>query len=204
MSKAILYLILFIPIFIRAQGVRPDFAQQFYEIHTYTTKDGLSQVSINDIEKDDEGFLWIATQSGLNRFDGTSFYTFDNIEPNGKYINVLLPDHNRIWIGSRARGLSYFDKKTHSFHNIEAMQSVNIDDMVMDSMQHLYVTLENKGIGFIRKDKKTGNFHLWVFPFFGNKNITVTAVFISGSGTLWVGTKEGRLFYGEIKKIPKK
>lgn len=203
MFKAMLYLILFIPLFTQAQDVQPNIAQQFYEIHTYTTKDGLSQVSINDIEQDDEGFLWIATQSGLNRFDGTSFYTFDNTETNSNYINVLLPDHDRIWIGSRATGLSYFDKKAHGFNNIKALQSVNIEGMVMDSMQHLYVTLENKGIGFLRKNIETGNFQLWVFPYFGNKGISATSVFISKSGTLWVGTKEGRLFYGEIKKNPK-
>jgi len=76
------------------------FSQGYYDIHTYTTKDGLSQVSINDIVQDEEGFLWIATQSGLNRFDGTSFYTFDKgdygIGNCGNYINVLLPYHNRI------------------------------------------------------------------------------------------------------------
>ncbi len=183
------------------------FSQGYYEIHTYTTKDGLSQVSINDIVQDDEGFLWIATQSGLNRFDGTSFYTFDNgdygMGSYGNYINALLPDHNRIWIGTRATGLSYFDKKAHRLFSIGALRNFNIEGMAMDTMGNLYVTLENKGIGVLQTKSSKSDLQPWVFPYFKNKDITATAVFISKTGTLWLGTKEGRLFYGKLKSDPK-
>ena len=33
-------------------------------------KDGLSSNRVNDIFKDSEGFMWFATASGLNRYDG--------------------------------------------------------------------------------------------------------------------------------------
>ena len=41
-----------------------------------TITDGLSQVCVNDIIQDKEGFIWIATQDGLNKYDG---YTFKEI-----------------------------------------------------------------------------------------------------------------------------
>lgn len=37
---------------------------------------GLSQVSVNDITQDSKGFIWFATQEGLNRFDGQQFRYF--------------------------------------------------------------------------------------------------------------------------------
>ena len=188
MLKPIIFLlIILIPIFLKAQEIQPVIAQQFYEIHTYTTKDGLSQVSVNDIIQDNEGFLWIATQSGLNRFDGTSFRTFENADYSqencGNYINVLLPDNNIIWIGSRAKGLCYFSKKMHRFFGIEAWQDFNIEDMAMDSLHHLYFTVENKGIGFLKVDNEKYQANL--IPYFNDKSITATTVFITGKGTLW-------------------
>jgi len=205
MLKAIIFIfVASIPVFLHAQERETAIAQQFYEIHTYTTKDGLSQVSVNDIVQDDEGFLWIATQSGLNRFDGTSFRTFENPDYDqrncGKYINVLFPDIDKIWIGSRAKGLCYYDKKAHGFISIEVLQDFDIEDMVMDSFNRLYVTVENKGVAIV--EKADGDYRVYFMPWFGNMGVTATAVFISKKGVLWVGTSEGRLFYGKIKSNP--
>src|SRR5687768_13086152 len=38
--------------------------------------DGLSQMSAQAIAQDSDGFLWIGTQVGLNRYDGATFRTF--------------------------------------------------------------------------------------------------------------------------------
>ena len=204
MFKIVVFLLMPLIFFLLpAEEVQAGINQQYYDLQTYTNKDGLSQVSINDIVLDDEGFLWIATQSGLNRFDGSSFHTFDNAdyakENCGNYINVLIADGNRIWIGTRDAGLCYFDKKEHRFHNIEVLRNINIEDMVMDSFNNLYMTMENKGIGFIAP---YSNINLNIIPFFIRKNINVTTIYISPDGILWVGTKEGRLFYAELKNNP--
>ena len=61
----------------------------------YGTKDGLSQETIRTILKDSNGFLWLGTQEGLNRFDGTSFTVYknqkkDSLSISGNFINTLL------------------------------------------------------------------------------------------------------------------
>ena len=42
----------------------------------YSVKDGLSDNNITCLQQDDEGYLWIGTVAGLNRFDGNSFKKF--------------------------------------------------------------------------------------------------------------------------------
>lgn len=46
------------------------------ESHLYGLKEGLSHRQVNDILEDKRGFIWVATASGLNRFDGYSFRVF--------------------------------------------------------------------------------------------------------------------------------
>ncbi len=48
-----------------------------YHIQHYTDEDGLPQNSIHNILFDDNGFLWLASQLGLVRFDGNSFKVYD-------------------------------------------------------------------------------------------------------------------------------
>jgi signal transduction histidine kinase/ligand-binding sensor domain-containing protein/DNA-binding response OmpR family regulator len=81
---------------------------------------GLSNNQVNSILKDSDGFLWFATMSGLNRYDGYSFKIFrtkpdDNTSLNDNYIYSLyeLPD-KRIWVGTGG-GISIYDSHTEKF-----------------------------------------------------------------------------------------
>lgn len=48
-----------------------------YSVTNYTDENGLPQNSVNAIARDSKGFLWLATEAGLVRFDGQSFFTYD-------------------------------------------------------------------------------------------------------------------------------
>jgi hypothetical protein len=47
-------------------------------VRVYTAADGLAGNEINAILQDSRGFLWIGTDSGLSRFDGTRFVSYPN------------------------------------------------------------------------------------------------------------------------------
>src|SRR5215467_8687087 len=43
---------------------------------TWSTAEGLSQATVRTIAQDRDGFIWIGTQDGLDRFDGYGFTTY--------------------------------------------------------------------------------------------------------------------------------
>ncbi len=65
-------------------GLSFEFFAQSYitSIHTYGVADGMSSRNVNCFLQDSKGFLWIGTNNGLNRFDGTRFKTYTK-EENG-------------------------------------------------------------------------------------------------------------------------
>jgi len=48
-----------------------------YTIRHFTDEDGLPQNSVKGIAADKNGFLWLATENGLTRFDGSYFLNFN-------------------------------------------------------------------------------------------------------------------------------
>ncbi len=90
-------------------------------IEKLTTTEGLSSNRVNDMVQDDNGFLWIATSDGLNRFDGTEvtkYYYRDsgNALPNN-YVYCLkkLPG-NYLSMCTQA-GLSFYNGNDGTFRN---------------------------------------------------------------------------------------
>lgn len=51
---------------------------QKYNIQIYNTDNGLPQNSVKDIIKDKYGFIWLTTENGIVRYDGTHFLTYKN------------------------------------------------------------------------------------------------------------------------------
>lgn len=101
-----------------------SFGQSSHQIFDHlTTEHGLSSDKVSSVIQDNEGFYWIATQNGLNRFDGTTFKIFRNDPQDSTTIthnscSALLEDLNGdIWVATYA-GISRFRKTTGTFQQI--------------------------------------------------------------------------------------
>lgn len=75
-------------------GFQPSFPDQVPRVQHIGQEQGLSQVTINQFIKDHEGFVWIGTQDGLNRYDGNQMKTFrsqasDSLSILGNFIQAL-------------------------------------------------------------------------------------------------------------------
>ncbi len=89
-----------------------------------STAQGLSQGMIFDLMQDQEGFIWVATKNGLNRYDGYSFKIFTN-DPYNPYslssntiVELFEDSKGRIWAGTENGGLNIYDKQGGKFFRI--------------------------------------------------------------------------------------
>ena len=85
-----------------------------------STDEGLSQTKVSYIVQDDQGFMWFATQYGLNRYGGYNFKLFVHDPENpsslsGVYISSLFKDRNgALWVGCD-QFLDKFNRETETF-----------------------------------------------------------------------------------------
>lgn len=190
--KHILYLSLFVCVLLLsgmlyAQGRR---------IKHFGVEDGLSNNYIVDIAQDAKGFIWIATEAGLNRFDGKDFivYNKSNSGLSSNELNALLvdPDEDKIWIGTQRDGLCYFDYETETISklNADGMLTYDITQLISAYDGGIWVVHYHLGIDHYNPKTKT-------FTTFSTSNVKgldgrnwVAAD--DGKGNLYVGhTNEG-------------
>ncbi len=90
---------------------------RFDRVHA---ENSLSENTIRKIFQDSRGYIWIATQDGLNRYDGFAFTFFNHETTNPKsisdnFINEISEDRNgNIWVGTR-NGLNVYRYLTNDF-----------------------------------------------------------------------------------------
>ena len=89
-----------------------------------STAQGLSQGMVFDLLQDKEGFIWVATKNGLNRYDGYSFKIFANDPYNAHslssntVVKLFEDSKGRIWAGTENAGLNIYDKQSGKFYRI--------------------------------------------------------------------------------------
>lgn len=88
-----------------------------------TIDQGLSQGMIFDILQTRDGFLWVATKDGLNRYDGYNFKVFtnnpfDSFSISGNSAAKLFEDsRGLLWVGLNAKGLDVYVPDNGRFHH---------------------------------------------------------------------------------------
>ncbi|TQV87423.1 hybrid sensor histidine kinase/response regulator [Aliikangiella coralliicola] len=162
---------------------------------------GLSQYSVIDILKDREGYLWFATQDGLNRYDGYNITVFkhdsnDATSISDNYIWALIEDSDGlIWIGTRNGGLNKFDPKTETFttfrhdpDNELSIASDQVTALFIDSRNQFWVGTANGGLNLF--DRKQNTFKRYLHDPEDINSIGGNAVKViteDQSGDLWLG-----------------
>lgn len=191
----ILYSFLFWPLSSNSQELK---SLQQYKFDHFTTQEGLLHPVVRDIIQDQYGFLWFATDQGLNRYDGYEFKKFpeenDSIELNTSIRDLTKGEKDNIWIGS-LKGLYEFNLKTNQLKpiilNAEGQEKDAVICLTQSKNGILWIGT-TKGVkcynpksGEVVAYKKKDNVN---YPF---SKLRIEPILEDTSGILWIGTREG-------------
>lgn len=121
------------------------------------SKDGLNEQSVNGIQQDKKGFIWIATHNALQRYDGQRFLTFRSKRnqpgaiPEPAIRNVMMDAKNRLWLICGRTRIGYFDVDRFTFHEVPIRYPKEILEksdggIYLDAAGNLMLVLVGKGI----------------------------------------------------------
>lgn len=158
--------------------------------------DGLSQVSVLAIAQDARGFIWLGTRSGLNRFDGHSFRTYqaqkaDSASISGDYIFSLLKDHNgELWVGTN-NGVNRYRPEMDCFQLIKATNGKRIMALHEDREGNLWIGSQDGLYRLGYKNDGKAKTEVLITPSQVLKGKDIRSIFSDNKNRLWVGTTSG-------------
>ncbi|SDM29458.1 Signal transduction histidine kinase [Daejeonella rubra] len=186
-------------------------------LNAINSSNDLSQHTILAIQKDKFGFIWFATQDGLNKYDGFKFEIFKHSSNNksslpANHIQSITEDINgNLWLGTRAFGISKFVRTknifinySHEPGNSNSLSSNKVNKVFIAKDGSLWIGTES---GLNVFDEKTGNFHKY-FNKNSEKNSlsssNVLSIFEDHLNNIWVGTDKGLNLLNKDKRTWKR
>lgn len=173
-------------------------AQNLVLFDHLTVSKGLSQNSGIAIGQDKQGFIWIGTRYGLNRYDGYRFKIYQNTDSSGlkdNYIHAIHSDRQGLlWIGTEA-GLHWYDLMNDQIRRISdryasfARGSNMIIHIFEDKSGRLWISTEY-GLKLLAKNKKEYEY-TFLMNNSGLPSNNVRCCYQDSKGNLWVGTANG-------------
>lgn len=187
----------------------------FERFQTTTGDFPISADKIADMAEDDEGYIWIATQEGLNRFDKrTGTFMVYRHDPDNKtsisnnnVSSVCVDKNGNIWAGTWEYGLNKLDKKqnkfTRYFNNPSDPNSLThniIMRLYCDRSGNIWIGTWGGGLNKIEPD---GSFRHYMNDKNNPKSITGNSIYSimeDRTGIYWVGTDWNGLNNFNIKQ----
>ena len=180
----------------------PAFSQApSIQVQHLSMEQGLSQNRLYAITQDKYGLIWVATEDGLNRFDGykVEVYRYErgnkNSLPNNVIRCLFLDADGILWIGT-GNGLSRYNYQSNSFQSFfydskaSSVSSNSISVIKEDKYGTLWI---GTNTGLYSFDKKNRHFHR--FAHNSNSNSIsenyINDIEFAPDGKMWITTSNG-------------
>ena len=170
-----------------------------------TMRDGLSQSTVNGILQDSQGYLWLATESGLDRYDGYSIREYRRERGNehglaSDYIWSMVEDaHGDLWLATNGGGVAHWERRTEQFKQFRhdaakpnTLASDAVRTLLIDSRGRIWAGTLDQGLDVL--DPATGNVRHFRHREGDVRSLAADAVvtlYADRKGAIWVGTDGG-------------
>jgi len=169
------------------------------KVRLFTPDDGLSNSHINQIYQDTKGYIWIATENGLNKFNGYDFEVFlsvpdDSTSIRGNYVSCVFEDSRGLFWVSTSYGLLQYDQSKNTFSPFqisdsdESYKERRASCIMEDRSHNLWISFPGSGV--VRLDANT------LSPTIFNKqnsklnDNTISVMFEDRYGNIWFGSED--------------
>jgi signal transduction histidine kinase/ligand-binding sensor domain-containing protein/DNA-binding response OmpR family regulator len=177
-----------------------------YQFGRINMNNGLSHHNINGIIQDSVGFLWFATASGLNRYDGYSMKVFRNVPGDtnslatDEIIKIFRGPEEKLWLMTHTGNMA-FNPKTENFirNTDQLLRKYSIADGVItylkkDKFGRFWFVHYNQGI-FCYDPSNAKTTHLTSDE---NNSSSISTQQISSlaedkNGNIWVAHQNGTI-----------
>ena len=161
----------------------------------YSTEQGLSNSLINHIYQDRKGFIWIATENGLNKFDGTQFTVYrktagDSTSLNSNYVKNMLEDSSgNFWVNC-FKGLMKYNRRTDAFENIVFFDENETDISSICEQKNGDVWFATDcGLYSLKKGNQHIEHENSLNAYLNMKYPALTVIYEDSNQRLWIGTE---------------
>ncbi|MBK8700747.1 MAG: histidine kinase [Saprospiraceae bacterium] len=167
---------------------------------------GIYDNLISQIFTDGEGYLWLATQNGLKRYDEGQITEYKKIQGDttsliDDNVTSLNQDiHDRIWVGT-VEGVCYLNKATNKFHWIPGLNQPDYAclNIINDHQGNVWFSIRDKGI--YRFNIRSGKLTNFINDKKDVSSISANRIMFNGmmedpaKTGIWVATERGINFY---------
>ena len=162
---------------------------QILPFRTYSIERGLSESVVNDIVQDPKGYIWIATEFGLNRLDGVvmeNFFEEDGLRHNK--LNALFVDREGLlWVGSDA-GISVLDEDTLiTPEPLMPLNGLDVTEIFQDQAGDYWFATNGDGVWLLDRNKQLTQYRRTN----GLADNDVRDILEDANGALWFATRGG-------------
>jgi len=205
LSSIKLYTLLFLLYILPSSSLTAQIATDL-RFTSINTNNGLSSNNVNDVLRDNRGFLWIATNDGLCRYDSPDnfkiFYAEDTEGKEGLKSNnistLFIDSKDNLWVGTRLGGLSRYHLPTKQWKTFlndptdkNSLSNNEVLCIIEDSHQNIWVGTED-GLNLYLAEKEQ------FIVYKGGKSNpnslsgkAILSIMADDKGWLWIGTWGG-------------
>ncbi|MFY0599780.1 MAG: response regulator [Cyclobacteriaceae bacterium] len=175
-------------------------SQGLVQFISFSDLHGLSQNDVTSIHQDQNGFMWLGTNGGLNRFDGYKFVQYRPIEGDstsisGNQISHIAEDNDHnLWFGITGRGIDRLDMKTGKFSSFKydendgsSLSGNFIYALFVDSNNILWVSTEN-GLCWSKIDESSNGKLRFSRKYLKHPFNRVQSIIEDKNGDVWFGS----------------
>jgi signal transduction histidine kinase/ligand-binding sensor domain-containing protein/DNA-binding response OmpR family regulator len=165
-------------------------------VNYYSSENGLSSNLINSIYQDSKGFIWIASEYGLTRFDALKFVKYQHTENdanslNDNYVRTLFENSSGQLYAGTILGLMQYCAETDNFKEIKMIQendtvTAHIMGIIEIENGDLWITTSGHGLFILRKGEEFAMYESYISTRLSS--IYLNCIYKDLYGLIWIGT----------------